>query len=325
MMNPIPNGTDRGFPFNSRFHGTLFEESSGEVFHVLGMGWERKGPVLHLRAMEGRAGSYHYIEEVLSLDIRPGRSLDLNVSLDVRCTGRMEVSHVPCPGRAVMEGFVQCHDCLVQDVPDPVCIFEPHCRSGQCGAFFCQAPHVVYAAVYGDKLKIGMTQLNRVEERGMEQGADVIQPLVQVADRYSARQLEGWISARYRIPQAYPSKVLLKDLARRTDIELCKDLAWKFMERLRDDQLVMGDILNGRGIRVEVMPREMDVRPLVLGPYPIPSVLDVAPRKVGLDILKGEIVGAKGKWCILKNGPTSAFKMPDIVGRLIMSGTDLRI
>ncbi len=324
MMPPIPNGMDRGFPFNSRFHGTLFEERVGDVFHVLGMGWERKGPVLRLRSLEERAGFYHYRGEVKVLDLLPGRSLDLTVSFDVRCTGRFDGSHVPCPGRAVLEGFAQCHDCLVQDVPDPVCIFEPHCSSGQCGAFFCQAPHVVYAAIYRDRPKIGMTQLDRVEERGMEQGADVILPLVQVADRYSARQLEGWISSRYHIPQAFPSKKLLRDLARVTDIELCKDLARDLLERLRKDQLLMGDILKGRGIRVEVMPREMEMGPLVLGPYPIPPVLEVAPRKVDLDLLKGEIVGVKGKWCVLKNGPALAFKMPDLVGRFIMSGTDLR-
>lgn len=323
MMEPVPNGLDRGFKFDPRFERTLFEERSGDMFHVLGMDWATKRPVLHYKLLEKRVAAYHYSGDVLTKEVLPGSRLDLTVSTDIFCTGRMDDAHVPCPGREVLEGFAQCKTCLTQDVPDPKCIFEPHCNSEPCGAFFCQVPHVVYAVVYGTRLKIGMTQLLRVEERGLEQGGDMILPLVQVADRYSARKLEEWISERYGVPQAYPSRTILRDLSRGSDIQRSEERIVRFMERLRREQVMMGDILKGRGIRVLVMPRDMEIKPIVLGPYPVPPSLGSEPREVRPDIIKGEIVGAKGKWCIIKDGPMSAFRMPDLVGRLIMSGTDL--
>ena len=317
-MERVQNGIDKGFEFRARYLNTLAGERGGDPFHVLGMDWASDTPMLHIRRLKEDRGLLYYDGGVRPLDLTTLKRVDITSSSDLYCVGRTEEGHVPCPGREVAEGYAQCMECLTQDVPDPSCIFEPHCDKGTCGAFFCQVPHIVYVAVYGRRMKIGMTQLSRVRERGMEQGADVILPLVIVKDRYSARALEGWISNRYRAPEALSGQIVLKAMVRRTAPDISAGIAVSFMERLRKDQVVMTDICKGRGIEMGTLPREMPVEPIVLGPYPIPERLEALPRFMPVDVISGEAVGFKGKWMVTREGTLAAFKMPDLVGRLVL-------
>jgi hypothetical protein len=166
-------------------------------------------------------------------------------------------------------------------------------------------------------MKIGMTQADRVMERATEQGADLILPLARTADRYSARALEGWLSSR-GIPESVPTPVVLKMLDRRMPLAEMREKAVNYLEKLRSQQVLLQDILRSRRIRIETLPRDMPSEPLVPGPYPIPERLEAVPRAIPVDIVRGDVVGFKGKLGVIRsNGSLAAFKVGDLVGRIV--------
>ncbi len=61
----------------------------------------------------------------------------------------------------------------------------------ECDSEICRRKHVVYVAFHGDMVKIGMTSSLRLRERGIEQGADAIAPLVECENRMAARAAEN--------------------------------------------------------------------------------------------------------------------------------------
>jgi hypothetical protein len=248
------------------------------------------------------------------------RWVDLRAGREVYCVGRIEDgAHVPCEGHQVAEGFAQCMECLTVEIPDPQCIFEPHCADVKCGAFFCQKEHVVYLAMYRLRMKVGMTQADRVMERATEQGADMVLPIARTMDRGSARALEKWLSSR-GVPESVPASVVLKGMERRAPLDEMRDRALGYMERIRSQQILLQDVLRSRRIRIGTLPRDMPLEVLVPGPYPIPERLEAAPRAIPSDIVRGEVVGFKGKWGVVRsNGALAAFRVGDLVGRIVWS------
>jgi len=321
-MSELPNGTIIGFPWPGHYIRTLTTEGEKEPFHILGLRWSEGGPRIVARPLSEKDGGLFYVDAPVEEHLASMDRLDLRCGPDIWCVGTTEGGHEPCPGRAVLEGFAQCRACLSVEIPDPACIFEPHCHRGSCGAFFCQAPHVVYVAMYGTRMKIGMTQAARVRERGAEQGADYMLPLARLSDRYSARALEGWLSSRYRLPQSMNSRTLLMDMARPAPLAAAKEKALSFLERLRREQVTISDITGSRSIRVEALPRDMPDEGVVPGPYPVPGRLDAVPRPIDASIVRGEVVGFKGKWGIVRsNGALAAFRTGDLVGRIVLFAT----
>jgi hypothetical protein len=52
--------------------------------------------------------------------------------------------------------------------------------------------------------------------------------------------------------------------------------------------------------------------------------LEAAPRSIPVDIIRGDVVGFKGKWGIIRsNGSLAAFRMMDLVGRIAMASNPL--
>lgn len=315
-MVAFPEGVNIGFPFVRYQDGSLTDEASRSPFHVLGHSWAGASPVLALRPLREEGGPLFYEGEVLELELSSFGRIDMRAGREVFCTGRWEGEHVPCPGREPYEGFSRCRECMAPEIPDPSCVFEPHCHMGTCGAFFCQAEHVVYLAMFGRRMKVGLTQASRVIERGMEQGADLMMVLARTQDRYSARALENLISRRYRISQ-FSSDAVLKGLERPTPIAEVKNLALAFFERVRREQIAISDLFPSRGTSVAALPRDLPSEPLIMGPYPIPERLEAAPRRIPPEIVRGEVVGFKGKWGVIRsNGSLAAFKTGDLVGRI---------
>lgn len=317
IMVTFPDGVKVGFPVVSYQDGSLTDEASRSPYHVLAHSWAGASPVLVLRPLREEGGPLFYEGEGLNVDLSSLRRIDLRAGREVFCTGRWEERHVPCPGREPYEGFARCRECMTPEIPDPSCVFEPHCDRGSCGAVFCQAEHVVYLAMFAKRMKVGLTQASRLRERGLEQGADLMMVLARTQDRYSARALENLISRRYRISQ-FSSNAVLKGLERPTPIAEVKDLALAFFERIRREQVAISDLFASRGIAVAALPRDLPSEPLIIGPYPIPERLEAAPRRIPPEIVRGEVVGFKGKWGVIRsNGSLAAFKTGDLVGRIV--------
>jgi len=312
MMAGIPNGMDIAFPKEGE-NQAFFDEGERAPYHVLDMHWDGQRPMLTYRRLEGGL----YSGGIGRVDLSSLSSIDLRAGRGVYCVGRIEEEHLNCRGAPVAAGYAQCWSCLTMDIPDPSCIFEPHCHKGSCGAFFCQVPHVVYLAMYGSRMKVGMTQDGRVMERGTEQGADLMQVLARTKDRYSARSLETIISTKFRISEAMHPQTVLKGMAVRGTLEESRDIAWRFLSRLREMEITLKDLLGSRRIEVLTLPREVEDEPLV-PEYPIPDRLASVPREIPVDIVRGEVVGYKGKWGVIRsNGSLAAFRLNDLVGRIV--------
>ena len=128
--------------------------------------------------------------------------LDMTVSELRSCVGRFEEEYRPCPQVKIVRGsFDQCDSCAESWIPRQECVFEPKCEGELCDCHFCKRPHLVYAAFYGRKVKIGMTSGSRMAERAIEQGADAIVALVDCENRFRAREMEKDISRLLVLPQ----------------------------------------------------------------------------------------------------------------------------
>ena len=115
-----------------------------------------------------------------------------------------------------------------------------------------------------------------------------------------------------------PTPVVLKMLERRIPLAEMREKAIDYMEKLRSQQVLLQDILRSRRIRIETLPRDMPSEPLFPGPYPIPEKLEAVPRAIPVDIVRGEVVGFKGKLGMIRsNGSLAAFKVGDLVGRIV--------
>ncbi len=223
---------------------------------------------------------------------RPGERLDLTVTDARRCVGSfIDGSYEPCKMRSAVSGqFDQCPLCASSWIPVQNCVFEPECdgvniTNEKCmggGGDICAKPTHVYAAFYGDLVKVGMTLSTRFMERAIEQGADAVARLGTYPNRRAARDAENMLSRALHATQWVRKTTFLKAQFAARDRDT-------YQERL--DQLL--GALNGPA--VDPGPVEMLDR-YPLSPYD-PSkaaFAEVAGRH------RGEVLGCKGKWLIYR-------------------------
>lgn len=287
--------------------------------HLLGYSWTSSGPVMTMERLTREDGDLVPSDEVCEADMAGLGEIDM-VLTDTRvCTGRWtEGGHIHCPTLSLLSRESQCYSCLSEDFPDPSCIFEPHCSTGSCGASFCQIEHAVYIAVYHDRLKVGMTQLRRLDKRGIEQGADMITPVALLGDRYSARTVERLISSVCSIPQSVHHTNLLRSMRRPFDEENGIDITASALDeiRLSWDRILESTRSDG-GVKILTDPVDMKFQPVRLR-YPLPESLETAPRRMKGNGLKGRIVGFKGSYMVIRSHGLYAYNMAESVGRIIL-------
>jgi len=237
--------------------------------------------------------------------------IDLMVSKERGCVGRWDERYEPCPHHAVLNGaFDQCPKCAEVWIPHQECIFEPRCEGELCEAQFCKKMHLVYAAFYGDLVKIGMTGGNRWRQRAIEQGADAIAPLVECANRKRARDMENFVSKGLELTQRVGGKQIVKQLTKNPSQVHLKQRYSRLVDELkmilarsRPDQLVLED-------RIEFLSdypknREVGETPIIV-------------RTEGRHL--GRMLMIKGKFVFFEDEVDSQLKMlelPDVVSRYI--------
>jgi hypothetical protein len=178
--------------------------------HAISFGWDEYSP--HLEAFDVRTGK---VSDICLEDI------DWTVSEERRCVGRYnKEGYHACPSRTRVERFDQCSGCASVWIGRQECIFEPRCDGSRCDSDICRRKHVVYVAFHGDMVKIGMTSSLRLRERGIEQGADAIAPLVECENRMAARAAENQISHLLKARQTVSKKESLRTMMRYPDRSL---------------------------------------------------------------------------------------------------------
>jgi hypothetical protein len=175
--------------------------------HAVSFGWDEYEP--HLEVFDVRTGK---ITDIIMDEV------DWRISEERRCVGRYSSDgYKPCPSNKKVERFDQCEDCASVWIGHQECIFEPRCDGSRCDSDICRRKHVVYVAFHGDMIKIGMTSGSRLRERGIEQGADAIAPLVDCNNRMEARAAENQISHLLKARQTVSKNESLRTILRATD------------------------------------------------------------------------------------------------------------
>ncbi|MGD0818569.1 MAG: DUF2797 domain-containing protein [Methanomassiliicoccales archaeon] len=175
--------------------------------HAISFGWDEYKP--HLEAFDIRTG------KLMDIDLD---EIDWHISEERRCVGRYNSDgYLPCPNKRKVERFDQCNSCASVWIGHQECIFEPRCNGTECDSEICRRKHVVYAAFHGDMIKIGMTSSSRLKERGIEQGADAIAPIVDCDNRMEARAAENQISRLLKARQTVSKNESLRTILRATD------------------------------------------------------------------------------------------------------------
>jgi hypothetical protein len=317
MMAPSISRTfTKGIPHETAQEIPLDNIDHNVPYHVIGYSWVDNGPLWMLIPMKLWGGVLNPSGDPFDIVLGDMKEVDLRISGTPYCVGRFDDGkYIPCPFHNATSQFAQCTTCMAFDIPDPSCIFEPHCIAGSCGADFCQIEHVVYLTGFRDRTKVGMTQLRRFEKRGREQGADVILPLLVLGDRFSARVMEWRISQVLGLPQSVPSNVKISGWARARDDR-------KVSQRLLDLKGFLSqrwdEILDriGPEIKIEKTPMDFDQGPVALE-YPLEEPIAHPPRRYKRDIVRGEVVGYKGNYLVFREGGIWAWRIGESPGKVV--------
>ncbi len=247
----------------------------------------------------------------LTDQFRPGERLDLTISDARRCVGSfIDGRYEPCKMRNVVSGqFDQCPLCASTWIPVQNCVFEPECdgtniTNERCigkGGDICAKPTHVYAAFYGDLVKVGMTLSTRFMERAIEQGADAIARLGTYPNRRAARDAENILSKALHATQWVRKTTFLKAQVSIRDRGI-------YQERL--DALLA--TLNG--VATDPGPVEvLDRYPLLQYDASKASFAGLAGRH------RGEVLGCKGKWLFyrLRNEEVMMLDMSSVPSRYV--------
>ncbi|QLH74611.1 MAG: DUF2797 domain-containing protein [Methanomassiliicoccales archaeon] len=261
-------------------------------YHVIDFEWEGYEPLL-----------FWYVEREGHIERADLKEIEWKVSSNKRCIGRSdEKGYHRCPDSMPVSRFAQCPRCSAAWIGHQECIFEPMCAGERCGSTICGKEHTVYMAFFGESAKVGMTTSSRLEERGIEQGADAIVPLVMSPNRMEGRRAEKEISMQLDVTQQISRKKAVSLLAR--------PVMWDKLEQTYERFL-------------KILSRKMDVlgeRLIRLDGYPLKGLqgrkVDLVPTE---GAHKGKVLGLKGKFLVYldEEGRTCAMEASDLPGRHI--------
>lgn len=239
----------------------------------------------------------------------PGHRLDLTISEVRRCVGSFgKEGYRPCMLRQIVSGqHDQCQQCASTWIAVQSCVFEPACDGvhTDCkGGSICAKEHHVYAAFYGDLVKVGMTVSHRFMERAVEQGADAIAKLGSYPNRLEARKAENMLSKALNATQWVRRATFLKAQGTNVDIE-------SYQERL---DRMMSLIVNGTATPGPVR---------LLDRYPLPALeLSNATFAEVPGRHRGEVIGCKGKFLFYRtrDGRVHLLDMSSVPSRFVTLG-----
>jgi len=133
------------------------------------------------------------------------QNIDMNAligkTIRLEHLGKINCSHC---GRSTRKSYSQgyCYPCMQKLPQCDLCIMSPErchydagtCRDASWGDAFCMQPHVVYLA-NSSALKVGITRVNQMPTRWLDQGALQAVPIMQVATRKLSGLVETALKA----------------------------------------------------------------------------------------------------------------------------------
>lgn len=261
----------------------LFGTADRFRYHVIGFHWSDFEP--HLMVFDTQDEKIRYTE----LD-----DINLIFSEVKKCIGYFkDGQYHRCPYSALTGAFQQCRSCASTWIAIQECLYEPRCTGERCNCRICGVEHVVYVAFIGKSVKIGMTQMKRLRERGIEQGADAISPLTICDNRLEARKVEKRISQELKIPQKIPVTSAAKDIVNIRP----EDVLREALREIRKKASRIASLVDEELIILDGYPVETLVKPPTLVPLP--------------GYHRGRVIGVKGKFLIYGDSSPRIINLAD--------------
>ncbi|NLI73499.1 MAG: DUF2797 domain-containing protein [Euryarchaeota archaeon] len=262
-------------------------------FHVLSYSWDEFIP--RLEAYDEN------LEEIVSL---PLDKLNVTISEERRCIGSFGDKYRPCLSKTSVGRLTQCRECMGDWADIQKCIFEPQCEGDGCEHnYFCNRLHVVYLAVYGTLVKVGMTSASRLIRRGIEQGADAIVPIFSCRDRQEARNLEKETSMKFGILQEIRATKIATQWTHPPSKDVCDNILTHYRNRIASWRSTIDEEITH------------------LENYPIKSYPRTPPKRVGTaGNHVGKVLGVKGRFMLYRSwrGNSKLLNLNDIPSRTIV-------
>ena len=227
-----------------------------------------------------------------------GQNININALLGktIRLEHLGEIICRHC-GRGTRKSYAQgyCYPCM-QRLPEcDVCIMSPEkchyaagtCRDPSWGEQFCMQPHVVYLA-NSSALKVGITRVNQMPTRWLDQGASQAVPIMQVATRKLSGDVETVLKSF--VADKTNWRALLKGQAAEIDLLAERD---RLLQAAADPlQALLANVADTDYSWLEHMPTRIS--------YPVNQY----PEKIvshNLDkepVLEDQLLGIKGQYLI---------------------------
>lgn len=205
-----------------------------------------------------------------------------------------------------------CYPCFRKSASADLCLSNPQrchfhlgtCREPEFGKSFCFQPHVLYLA-YTDKFKVGLTRLNQMPTRWIDQGATAAAVLGYVTSRRQAGILESFMT-KFISDKSHWSKMLQVG----NDSPSSEEFWAKFREvknALLDSEEYKAGSLTLRDVEGVVLSSDnefFDESKLIRLRYPIG---DVSKKPVSLNFdktpeISSPVFGIKGQYLFLRDG-----------------------
>ncbi len=231
------------------------------------------------------------LNEPVALNPLLGKPLRFEFLGEMQCVG--------C-GRAIKKTFQQgyCFPCVKTKAACDLCIVKPErchyhlgtCREPEWGQAHCMQKHVVYLANTSG-LKVGITRLQNIPKRFIDQGAVQALPLFEVESRYHSGLIE--VSIAKHLNDKTNWRKMLQGAPELLDLSLEK-------EKLRETLLQEVDTLVHRH-EIKLQPA---AHPHISLQYPIQKYPD---KLISLSfdktpVIEGVLEGVKGQYLMLSTG-----------------------
>lgn len=205
-------------------------------------------------------------------------------------------------GRKTNKSFSQgyCYPCFQKLAACDLCIMRPErchydqgtCREPEWADEFCMQPHIVYLA-NSSSIKVGITRINQIPTRWIDQGAIQAIPIMRV----QTRQQSGFVEVAFKnqISDRTSWQAMLKNMAEPVDMERRRDELFQVLE----PELTALEERFG----LQALQKITDVKTEAIN-YPVLNYPEKV-KSVNFDkqpIVEGQLQGIKGQYLIFDIG-----------------------
>ncbi|UTW45999.1 DUF2797 domain-containing protein [bacterium SCSIO 12696] len=190
----------------------------------------------------------------------------------------------PCFSR-----LAQCDSCIIS--PEKCHYHQGTCREPEWGEQFCMTDHIVYLA-NSSGIKVGITRVNQVPTRWIDQGAVQALPILRVATRQQSGLVEDCL--RQHVADKTNWRAMLKNDVVPVDLPAKRDELFDLCQK-ELDQLTERFGLNAIQ-PIEADPVDIDY-PVIEYPTKVTSFnFDKTP------VVEGKLMGIKGQYLMFDSG-----------------------